>query len=78
MLDRAQPSRQDQRRKRRAAWQRTYRRRQREGCKLIEVTAPVIELAIEGKWLKPDEADDKLAIRDALDAMAKASLKNFR
>jgi hypothetical protein len=65
-------------RARRAQWQRDYRRRQRDGVKLAEIPASLIELAIAGKWLTPDEADNKRAIRDALDAMAKASLKNFR
>jgi hypothetical protein len=38
----------------------------------------MIELLIAGQWLSPAEADDKCAITQALDAMAKASLKNFR
>jgi hypothetical protein len=32
------------------------------GSKLTEVTAAVIELLIEGEWLKPAEAADKRAI----------------
>jgi hypothetical protein len=63
---------------RRAAWQRTYRRRQRDGVRLIEVTPAVIELLIAAQWLKPGEADGKHAISAALDAFAHASLKNFR
>ena len=47
-------------------WQRTYRRRVRAGSKLTEVTAAVIELLIEGEWLKPAEAADKRAITQAL------------
>jgi hypothetical protein len=66
------------RRARRAAWQRDYRRRVRDGGKLTEVPASLIDLAIVGKWLNPAEADDKRAITEALDAMAKASLKIFR
>ena len=54
------------RRERRAQWQRTYRRRVRAGRKLTEVTAAVIELLIEGEWLKPAEAADKRAITQAL------------
>jgi hypothetical protein len=70
VLERPRPSR-------RARWQANYRRRQREGAKLIEVPAGMVELLIVSAWLKPHEADDKLAIRDALDAFAKSALKNF-
>jgi hypothetical protein len=38
----------------------------RAGSKLTEVTAAVIELLIEGEWLKPAEAADKRAITQAL------------
>ena len=38
----------------------------RAGRKLTEVTAAVIELLIEGEWLKPAEAADKRAITQAL------------
>jgi len=54
------------RRERRAQWQRTYRCRVRAGSKLTEVTAAVIELLIEGEWLKSAEAADKRAITQAL------------
>jgi hypothetical protein len=36
------------------------------GSKLTEVTAAVIELLIEGEWLKPVEATDKRAITQVL------------
>jgi hypothetical protein len=59
-------------------WQADYRRRQRDGAKLTEVPAVMIELLITARWLTPDEAHDKHAITQALAAFAKATLKNFR
>jgi hypothetical protein len=80
MLDRAAPpaARAARQRQQQRAWQRTYRRRQRDGVRLVEVTLAVVELAIAGEWLSPEEAEDKRAIAQALDALAKASLKTFR
>jgi hypothetical protein len=64
--------------KRPTIWQRTWRRRQRDGARLAEVSAATIELLIAAAWLKADEADDQNAIAAALDAFARAALKNLR
>jgi hypothetical protein len=61
---------------RRAQWQRRYRQRQRDGNVVTEVPASMIELLIAGEWLKLIEATDRRAITQAMDAMAKATLKN--
>jgi hypothetical protein len=66
------------RRAQRCRWQGDWRRRQRDGAVLAEVSSAMIELLISGRWLEPDKATNKIAIKDALDAMAKASLRNFR
>jgi hypothetical protein len=58
----------------RAKWQATFRRRQREGVKLVEVSADVVKLLLESNWLRDREAEDAGAISRALDRMAKASL----
>jgi len=60
MLDRSKSGRVDQRRARRVAWQRDYRRRQREGSKLIEATPALIELAIAGKMAPAGRARRRL------------------
>jgi hypothetical protein len=36
----------------------------------------VVELLIVGQWLDEAQADDKAAIADALDALARATLRN--
>jgi hypothetical protein len=66
------------RREQQRGWQRAWRRRVREGAKLTEVPGSIIELLLASQWLKPDEADDKRAITDALDAFARDALKRFR
>ena len=68
MLDRS-PSR-------RARWQRDYRRRVRNGAKLIEVPASMVEILLASKWVKPHEANDKRAISDAMDCFAVDAIKN--
>lgn len=55
----------------RARWQQNYRRRVRDGAKLAEVPAAMVEFLLASKWLKPHEAEDKRAITDALDAFAR-------
>jgi hypothetical protein len=47
-----------------------------QGVRLAEVSRPVVELLLAGEWLDADAADDKRAISNALDAMARATLKN--
>jgi hypothetical protein len=73
MLNRPPPGRSP-----RARWQADYRRRRRDGAVLTEVPAAMIELLITGRWLDPTEAGDKHAIAQALDGMARSSLKSFR
>jgi hypothetical protein len=63
MLDRARTPR--------ARWQRDYRRRIRNGAKLVEVPSSMVEFLRASRWLKPDECDDRRAISEALDAFAK-------
>jgi hypothetical protein len=64
------------RRSRRAQWQADYRRRLAQGVRLVEVSRPVVELLIVGQWLDETQADDKAAIADALDALARSTLRN--
>jgi hypothetical protein len=75
MLDRDSPGppkpRSATRRAQQARYQRTYRRRQREGAKLVEVTPAVVLLLLETHHLSDAEANDPSAIGRALDAMAK-------
>lgn len=59
-----------------ARWQRDYRRRIRNGAKLAEVPAAMVEFLLASKWLRPDEVDDKGALRDAMEAFAKDANKN--
>jgi hypothetical protein len=61
---------------RRAGWQRNWRRRVRDGAKLAEVPGSMVELLLVSKWLKPHESDNKRAITEALDAFARAAIKN--
>jgi hypothetical protein len=61
-------------RTRRAVWQQTYRRRVREGAKLIEVSAAVVEMLLSTHWLRESEADDRRAISRALHAMVNEPL----
>jgi hypothetical protein len=69
MLDRPRPSP-------RAAWQRNWRRRAREGSRVTEVPRVMIELLIASKWLEPREAEDRAAITAALDGFARAARPN--
>jgi hypothetical protein len=61
-------------RSRKALWQATFRRRQREHARLVEVSANVVTLLLEANWLRDSESKDAAAISRALDRMAKASL----
>jgi hypothetical protein len=70
------------RREQRARWQREYRRRQRAGSRIAEVSAATIEMLIVTRWLREHEAGDRHAIAKALDALSRelltSGLKRFR
>ena len=55
-----------------AKWQATFRRRQREGARLVEVSGDVITLLLEANWLRDSEAEDAAAISRALDCIGKS------
>lgn len=61
---------------RRAVWQRDWRRRVRDGASVCEIPGVMVELLLESRWLKPDEANDRHAITEALRAFANAAMKN--
>ena len=73
MLNRPPAPPADRHREQQRRYQQTYRRRQREGVLLVEVTPTVVEFLLVARWLKADESEDPAAIKDALDAFARRS-----